>query len=82
MTTTSKREQKAALIARFIDVTLVEDGNRYVVGSGDSRSGLRGKQIAVIGLRHDPGYEIVLQLDNGKTDTFRPGNLHLERFSK
>lgn len=77
---TMLRERKASLIAKFITVTLVDDGNRYVVGHGDSRFGQRGKQIAVIAFKHDPGYEVVLQMDSGKTDSFTPGQLRLEQF--
>lgn len=76
----SARDRKARLLARFVNVHLIDDGNRYVVGPGDKREGLRGRHIATIGLRHDSGYEIVLQLDNGKLDSFVPGHLHLEQF--
>ena len=75
--TKATKEQRDA-IARLVDITMVEGGNRYIVGPGDKREGMRGRQIAVIGLRHHPGYEIVLQLDNGKTDSFTAACLHRE----
>lgn len=74
------KEEKGKFLARFVDLMMFEDGHRYVVGAGDHRCGLRGQHIATIGLKHDSGYEIVLKLDNGKIDTFRPGNLMLEIF--
>lgn len=76
-TTKATKDQRDA-IARLVDITMVQDGSRYIVGSGDKRAGMRGTQIAVIGLRHHPGYEIVLQLDNGKTDSFTAGCLRRE----
>lgn len=65
-------------LSRFVTWTEVQDGQRYRVGSGDSRFGLRGKQIGVIAFKHSPGYEVVLQLDNGRIDSFSPMQLYPE----
>lgn len=70
MPTLTERIGRAELIARFVDLELVEDGARYIVGAGDRRAGQRGTLIAVLRFRHDGGYEVVLQLDNGKLDSF------------
>ncbi|KWK81861.1 MULTISPECIES: hypothetical protein [Burkholderia] len=70
MPTLTERISRAELIARFVELEIVEDGARYIVGAGDRRAGLRGMLIAVIRFRHDGGYEVVLQLDNGKLDSF------------
>jgi hypothetical protein len=65
----------ASLIARFVDVTLVDDGCWYRVSAGDQRAGQRGKVIAIIGFKHTGGYEVVMQMENGKTDSFSPTQL-------
>ncbi|MFP3637750.1 hypothetical protein [Paraburkholderia sp. SIMBA_054] len=65
----------AELVARFVDVTFIEEPMWYVVGAGDKRAGQRGKAIANIGLKHGGGYLIILQLENGKTDSFAPMQL-------
>ena len=64
--------------ARFVKFTTIDDGQRYIVGSGDRRAGMRGKAIGIIGFRHASGYEVVLHLDNGKQDSFAPMNLSPE----
>lgn len=66
---------------RFVNAELIENGARYRVGAGDSRSGQSGTAIGVISLRHSAGYEIVLQLDNGRVDSFSPMQLFAEAYS-
>jgi len=78
-TTTIPKDEKAALLAKFVDVFLIEDGNRMIVAHGDKRTGLRGKHIATISMKHSSGYEIVLQMDNGKIESFRPDQLFNEQ---
>lgn len=78
MTTPTEVTRQAELIRRFVDVELVEDGPRYVVGAGDNRTGARGTLIAVVRLRHSVGYELILQLDNGKLDSFSSMQLYPE----
>lgn len=78
MPTPSEKMRQAELIRRFVDVELVEDGPRYVVGAGDSRMGARGTLIAVVRLRHAGGYELILHLDNGKLDSFTNTQLYPE----
>lgn len=51
------------------------EGQRWKVGGGNVRVGLRGRAIGILALKHSPGYEIVLQLDNGQIDTFAPHQL-------
>ncbi|MBN3507183.1 hypothetical protein [Burkholderia cenocepacia] len=78
MSTPTETIRQAELMRRFIDVELVENGPRYVVGAGDSRTGARGTLIAVVRLRHAGGYELILQLDNGKLDSFSSMQLYPE----
>lgn len=65
-------------LSRLVTWTPVEDGPRLRVGSGDQRAGQRGVQIGVIAFKHSPGYEVVLQLDNGRIDSFAPMQLFPE----
>lgn len=62
-------------IARFVKFTSVEDGQRYVVIEGSKRRGLRGRVTGIIGFRHASGYEVILQLDSGRLDSFAPMSL-------
>ncbi|SAI59118.1 Uncharacterised protein [Bordetella ansorpii] len=62
-------------LSRFVRCEIVENGPRYLVGPGDRRAGQFGQVIAIIALRHAGGYEVVLQLDSGKQDTFAPMQL-------
>lgn len=78
MPTKSQKTSSAELVARFVYVQLIEDGQRWTVGPGDRRTGQRGKAVAIIGLRHAGGYEVVLHLDNGKFDSFAPMQLFPE----
>lgn len=64
--------------SRFIRAEAIEDGQRYRVGPGDKREGVCGQAIAIIALKHSPGYEIVLHLDSGKQDSFAPMQLFPE----
>lgn len=72
------KPNKAALIERFVSVEFIETGARWIVGPGDKRQGSRGVAVATIGFRHSRGYEVVLQLDNGKLDSFAPMQLFPE----
>lgn len=62
-------------LARLVDYTAVEDGSWYRVGSGNGRVGQVGQQIGVIALRHSPGYEVVMHMQNGRVESFAPHNL-------
>lgn len=62
-------------ISRFVEVEEVQNGPRYRVGAGTKNAGQEGRVIAVIRLRHNPGYEVVLHLDNGKQESFSPMQL-------
>jgi hypothetical protein len=64
-----------AALARFVRVEETPNGARWLVGAGDKRAGLRGRAIAIVSLKHAGGYEVVLQLDNGKLDSFAPYQL-------
>jgi len=66
---------KGVDVSRFVTWTPVEDGQYLRVGSGDQRAGQRGRQIGVIALKHSPGYEVVMQLDNGRIESFAPMQL-------
>lgn len=61
--------------SRFVRCEAVADGQRYRVAPGDSRQGQCGTVVAIIALRHSPGYEVVLHLDSGKQDSFSPMQL-------
>lgn len=62
-------------LSKLVNYTEVEDGPWWRAGSGDSRFGQVGQQIGVIGLKHGGGYEIVMQMQSGKIETFRPMQL-------
>lgn len=64
--------------ARFVRTELIEDGARYRVGAGCSRAGQSGVAIGVVAFVHSRAYEIVLQLDNGRIDSFSPMQLFPE----
>lgn len=66
-------------LARLVRYEAVEDGNWFRVGPGDGRQGQVGQQIGVVALKHDPGYEIVLHMQNGRVDTFAPMQLFLDQ---
>lgn len=54
-------------------------GARWVSQEGSKRSGLRGKSLGTICLRHAAGYEVLLLLDNGRIESFAPDSLYPER---
>ncbi|MDN8924000.1 hypothetical protein Q0P01_14530, partial [Staphylococcus aureus] len=63
-------------ILRFVDVELDDLGERrWVVGAGDKRAGQVGIEVATIGLKHSPGYVVLLKMDDGKVDSFSPMQL-------
>jgi len=61
--------------SRFVRCEPIADGQRYRVGPGDRRTGQSGVVVAIISLKHSPGYEVVLHLDSGKQDSFAPMQL-------
>lgn len=65
-------------LSKLVRFEETPDGARWIVGGGDRRAGLRGKCIGIVSLRHAGGYEVVLQLDNGKVDSFNPWQLFPE----
>ena len=73
-----ERAAVGLLIARCVDVEYAENGPRYVAASGDKRVGQRGQLVATVGLKHGGGHVVVLQLDNGKLDSFSPMGVFLE----
>jgi hypothetical protein len=76
---TEYKAAQPADLARLVHFEETPDGQRWVVGAGNSRAGMRGRSIGVISLKHSPGYEIVMQLDNGRIDTFAPYQLFPEQ---
>lgn len=62
-------------LRRFVSVQELPEGLRYRVGSGCKRAGQCGVAIATIGLKRSAGYEVVMQLDNGSIESFRPMQL-------
>ncbi|NYT61279.1 hypothetical protein H0A66_02920 [Alcaligenaceae bacterium] len=64
--------------ARFVRCEAISNGQRYRVGSGDGRASQSGVAVAIIALKHSPGYEVVLHLDSGKQDSFAPMQLFPE----
>lgn len=72
------RAAAALLLARCVDVEYADNGSRYVAASGDKRVGQRGRLVATVGLKHGGGHVVVLQLDNGKLDSFNPFGLFPE----
>lgn len=66
---------EAELIARFVEVNFFPSPSDCVVAAGDKRQGLRGTAIATIGLKHSPGYAVVMQMQSGKLDSFSPMQL-------
>ncbi|WP_043004911.1 hypothetical protein [Comamonas testosteroni] len=62
-------------LSKLVDYTEVEDGPWWRAGSGDSRFGQVGQQIGVVSLKHASGYAIVMQMQSGKIETFRPMQL-------
>lgn len=60
-------------LARFVDFTpSVHDTSWRVSGIGGRRSGEVGQEVGVIGLRHAPGYEVLLRFEDGDVDSFAP----------
>lgn len=64
-----------SILARFVRVEEAHTKTRYIVGAGCRRAGQRGACIAIISLRNSPGYEVVLQLDDGRIESFAPMRL-------
>lgn len=62
-------------VGRFVTFTPDPAGARWEVGPGDKRAGQVGTCLGIIGFRHASGYEVVLQLDNGRIDSFAPLSL-------
>lgn len=62
-------------VSKFVQWVPNNFGQRWRVGSDDSRIGQVGTALGNIALRHAGGYEVVLQLDNGKIDSFAPTSL-------
>ncbi|ARL04248.1 hypothetical protein [Burkholderia pseudomallei] len=77
MLTLAEKKNAADVILRFVDVTFDCPGepHRWIVGAGDVRAGQAGVQVATIGLKHSPGYVVLLKLDSGKMDSFSPMQL-------
>lgn len=76
------RAIEAFLLRKCVDIEYIENGARYIVASGDKRTGLRGQIIATVGIKHGGGYVAVLKLDNGKIDSFNPMGLFPEPTQK
>lgn len=76
--TRKDRATEAFLLQKCVDIAYIEDGPRYIVGSGDKRMGQRGQLVATVGIKHGGGYVVVLNLDNGKLDSFNPMGVFLE----
>ncbi|WP_050874953.1 hypothetical protein [Comamonas testosteroni] len=62
-------------LSKLVDYTAIEDGPWWRAGSGDSRFGQVGQQIGVVSLKHASDYAIVMQMQSGKIETFRPMQL-------
>lgn len=62
-------------LSKLVDYTAIEDGPWWRAGSGDSRFGQVGQQIGVVSLKHSSGYAIVMQMQSGKIESFRPMQL-------
>ena len=69
-------------VSRLVEWNPTPYGTRYRVGSGDKRAGQTGTMLGTIGLKHAPGYAVVLQMDNGKVESFMPMSLFPEVLSK
>lgn len=62
-------------LSKFVRFTETPIRQRYRVGGGDGRANQCGYAVGIISLRHSPGYEVVLHLDNGAQDSFSPMQL-------
>lgn len=62
-------------LSRWVRWETVEDGPRWKVTSGTKNQGMRGQQIGVISLKHHGDFGVVLQLDNGRVESFAPMQL-------
>ena len=62
-------------IARLVEVEM-HDGNEVRIGAGSRHSGQYGRIIGTIRLKHGSGYELIVQLDSGAIETFRPFDLY------
>ncbi len=61
--------------AKFVDVSMASPGQRWrVMKSGKHRDKI-GDIVATIGLRHAPGYEVVLKFEDGTIESFAPNAL-------
>lgn len=63
---------------RLVDFHPAPHSTRYVVVEGSKRDGLAGLMLGTIALRHAGGYEVVLQLDNGRVESFGAHGLRPE----
>ncbi|WP_043006105.1 hypothetical protein [Comamonas testosteroni] len=63
-------------LSKLVDYTAIEDGPWWRAGSGDPRFGQVGQQIGVVSLKHASDYAIVMQMQSGKIETFRPMQLY------
>lgn len=76
------KEARAAVevdVRRFVDFNPDPFGRRWIVGPGEQRQGQRGKSLGTIDLRHGSGYSVILQMDDGRLDTFAPMSLYPEQ---
>ncbi len=62
-------------VRRFVKFHPDPFGSRWLVGPGDGRAGQLGRSLGTIALKHAGGYEVVLELDSGKIDSFSPMQL-------
>lgn len=70
-----KKLSEAELIARFVEVNFYPDPSDCIVAAGEKRQGQRGTAIASIGVKHSRSYAVVMQMANGKLDSFSPMQL-------
>lgn len=73
--TAEAQAARNAFVAGVVRYEETPDGSHWRVGPGDQRQGQVGRAIGILALRHVSGYEVVLQFDGGKVDTFSPMQL-------
>lgn len=63
-------------VSRFVRAEETPNGAYWIVAGTGKNSGQRGKAIAILALKNSPSaYEIVLQMDSGKLESFPPFSL-------
>lgn len=67
---------KAEILRRFVDVTIDPNAETWKVMKTCSRMGEIGRAVAVIGLKHSSGYEIVIRFADGKMESFTAMDLY------